>query len=159
MTMNLKKQLYQNGIISYQLELPCELLRSLENKDWVKLDQQITTLLEAPNGILYKELIKFHSFKNTEHIIAIRNEVGDEDGIWHDDGSRHIAFTWSLNESPELITGGELLFRKRGNQDQLTITPPPLGTLIIFLTGEYFFEHKVCKVTKGERKTIAGWCS
>jgi len=36
-------------------------------------------------------------FQFCEHIIAIRKAPGDEEGIWHDDGSRSLGFSLSLN--------------------------------------------------------------
>lgn len=155
--------LLRTGFIKKDFPLPPEMQEALDQKDWEVLDSLIKKYLES-GGLLYNELISHHLFNHTEHIIAIRQAETDEDGIWHDDGSRHMAFTWSLNESPDEISGGELLFCKRpqvyGQRSNITtFTPPLIGTLIIFLTGEYGFEHKVNQVIKGERKTIAGWCS
>jgi len=153
-----KKELYSNGIVKVHLELPIEAQSYLKTRSWEDLDKLMAKYV-APQGYLFKFLKSFHNFNSIEHIIAIRQAEYDEEGIWHDDGSRHIAFTWSLNEKPEDIDGGNLYFRKKNNKEFAIISPPIVGTFIIFLTGEYHYEHRVGKVTKGERKTFAGWCS
>jgi hypothetical protein len=151
------KNLEQSGIYQTVLKFPKEMSEAIATENWNEVDSLLFKYLES-GGLLYNELIKFHPFDHTEHIIAIRKSTTDEDGIWHDDGSRHIAFTWSFNDDPHL-TGGELLFRKKKSNETKTIEPPPKETLVIFLTGHYHYEHKVNKVTNGTRKTIAGWCT
>lgn len=156
--------LLEHGYIKKYLAIPTELLNATASRDWKLVDQLISKYL-LPGNFLHDELYTHHQFNHTEHIIAIRNGEDDDDGIWHDDGSRDLAFTWSLNEVPELIVGGELLFCKKGDAnnaqrvDVTTIMAPLIGVLVIFLTGAYGFEHKVNRVREGERKTIAGWCS
>ncbi len=155
-----KGQLLERGFIKVYLPFPSEFKAAVTSCNWVKVDSLISEYLK-PGAILYDLISNYQHFNYTEHIIAIRDAVTDEDGIWHDDGSRDIAFTWSLNDDPTL-EGGELLFKKKSttsSQDLHSITPPIAETLIIFLTGKFGFEHKVNKVTKGKRKTIAGWCS
>ncbi|WP_164848363.1 2OG-Fe(II) oxygenase [Halobacteriovorax sp. HLS] len=140
-----------------KVPFPKEMDIALIQADWKQVDELLFSYL-APGGYLRDILNKFHPFDSTEHIIALRDAATDEDGIWHDDGSRHIAFTWSFNDDSSL-TGGELLFKLKKSEEVTTISPPPREVLTVFLTGEYGFEHKVNKVTRGSRKTIAGWCS
>lgn len=152
------KELEKNGFIKLNLPFPSAMREAISISDWSSVDQLIYEYL-SNQGYLREVLDKCHPFLYTEHIIALRDAKTDEDGIWHDDGSRHFAFTWSMNDD-DTLQGGELLFRKKTcKNDTLTIPAPPSETLIIFLTGEFGYEHKVNKVTKGIRKTIAGWCS
>ncbi len=154
----IKKELFENGYSKLHIELPEEAKIALKSEAWNILDQKMANYTAA-HGFLFKFLQNFHSFNSIEYIIAIRDSVNDEEGIWHDDGSRHIAFTWSLNEKPEQIDGGKLYFRKKNTESSLSFSPPTLGTFIVFLTGEYHYEHRVGQVLSGRRKTFAGWCS
>ncbi|ATH07293.1 hypothetical protein BIY24_04880 [Halobacteriovorax marinus] len=154
-----KRLLEERGYLKFHLPFPSQLAKALELKDWDKIDQLISSYL-CCGGILNSVISYYQDFSHSEHIIAIRESETDEDGIWHDDGSRDIAFTWSLNTDSSLV-GGELLFRKKGASEEelTTFTPPPKETLIIFLTGRDGYEHKVNRVKTGTRRTIAGWCS
>ena len=150
-------KLTETGFYQQFLEFPEEMNLALNAENWKEVDSLLFNYL-GPGGYLYNELIKYHHFDHTEHIIAIRKSSTDEDGIWHDDGSRQIAFTWSFNDDQNL-KGGELLFRKKKSLTIITIDPPTRAVLTIFLTGHYHYEHKVNMVTAGTRKTIAGWCT
>ncbi len=150
------KMLLEHGFKSFEVEIPDCILNSLKNQDWNKLDQSIFELTKK-GAFFYSLLEKFHTFDKIEHLINRRLAEGDEDGIWHDDGSRFIAFSLSLNQ---YVKGGELLIRPKAHPDRVeTLGPYPMGMFTVFLTGEYGFEHKVCRVLEGERLTIAGWCS
>ncbi len=129
------------------------------SKNWAKLDQLIFDLT-ASGSPLHQLLRHQLDFSSIEHIIAIRSAPGDEDGIWHDDGSRLLGFSLSLNLDPEKIIGGHLLFKlKESNVEPVIYPPQPWGKLIIFLSGLSGYEHKVTAVTEGHRIVIAGWCS
>jgi hypothetical protein len=137
-------------------------LEWLQKEKWAELDQYFLEISKE-DGLLRKFLSHYLDFHVLEHIIAIRrsNQDGeiDEDGIWHDDGSRFLGFSLSLNLNPASILGGELRF-KRKDSDQLQIfAPQPYGKIVLFLSGIYGYEHMVSAVTKGERIVIAGWCS
>lgn len=107
--------------------------------------------------MIFQSLSKFIVINNTEHIISIRQEGQDEDGIWHDDGSRELAFTLSLTTNPDQIEGGNLLLRKKGEVNFHRIKTPTFGTVTIMKTGQDGYEHCVEKVTKGKRIICAGW--
>lgn len=132
--------------------------RLLLEKDWKKLDQYFLEI-SKPNGQLRNFLNEFLDYETLEHIISIRSAPGDEDGIWHDDGSRFLGFSLSLNLNPELIEGGNLYFRKKESIESEIFSPRPYGTMILFLSGLSGYEHMVSAVTKGERIVVAGWCS
>ena len=151
--------LLEHGFKKICLNLPKEIEELVETRNWEKLDN-VAFKLCGLDGLIFNELKEFHEFNQVEHLINVRQGPGDEDGIWHDDGSRFLAFSLSLNLRPYSIGGGELFLRKKGDINKMvTLTPLPFGEMIVFLTGQYDFEHKVGKVTSGERICLAGWCS
>lgn len=140
--------------------LPPELRNSVEKDDWNSVDATFHKLT-ASDGELFKFLRQYHEFQAIEFIISIRDSQNDweEDGIWHDDGSRVFAFSLSLSVDHENIEGGKLGLRKKGEESFTEIPTPAYGDIILFLTGIHGFEHKIHRVTKGRRVIIAGWCS
>jgi hypothetical protein len=116
-----------------------------------------------PGGAVFEELRKYAEFSEIEFIISIRSslEEPDEDGIWHDDGSRVLAFSLSVTLDPDGIEGGRLEIRKRGSDtpDSGYLPTPAFGSMIVFATGQQGFEHKINRVIRGERIIIAGWCT
>jgi hypothetical protein len=134
-------------------------LRSLAiAQDWKNLDQVMATLV-APGGDLWNVLTPLATFTRIEHMLALRDAADpeQEDGIWHDDGSRVLAFSLSLNYFG-LPQGGELAIRPKGGEARL-LGPFEPGKLIIFRTGTAGFEHRTLRVTAGLRLVCAGWCS
>jgi len=158
----LKKQLFSQGYIKLQVQLPSKVKTWIEEKNYLALDQYFLEIGKT-GGELFLLLNAFHAIEFIEHIIAIRTAPYDEDGIWHDDGSRAIAFSLSLNQNPSTIDGGDLHFKQKKDSYEksfINIIPPQeFGTCIIFLTGIWGYEHQVGMVTKGERIVIAGWGS
>jgi 2OG-Fe(II) oxygenase superfamily len=153
-------ELFDKGFHLTTFPLPEIVQEAVLKEDWPLLDQEIRRLT-LKGGELFEFLHGFHDFSEIEFIISIRDAKNDweEDGIWHDDGSRVFAFSLSLTLSPQSIEGGHLGIRKKGEDDFPEIPTPPFGSLILFLTGEYGFEHKIHQVLKGRRIIIAGWCS
>ena len=153
-------ELFKRGFHLSYYPLPDEVRNAVINEDWNRLDQEIK-ILTGPHGGLYQFLQQFHDFNEIEFIISIRDSQNEweEDGIWHDDGSRVFAFSLSLTLHPEEIEGGRLGIRPKGEEHFLEIPTPSFGTIILFLTGIYGFEHKIHQVKKGRRIIIAGWCS
>lgn len=151
----LKNLLNKQGYIQVRIPLSKRVERLVVSKSWKLLDETISKELSV-GGVLHRTLSSFISIKKTEHIIAIRNGHEDEDGIWHDDGSRELAFTLSLTLNP--IEGGVLYFRKKNSLIDIHKIPTPgYGTITIFKTGVDGFEHKITKVLSGVRVIIAGW--
>lgn len=152
-------QLLDNGHIEVQLPLE-ELYPLIENCDWQNLDQRLLELFK-PSGELFKFYKNYVEFDSIEHIIAIRDgsDPDEEDGIWHDDGSRIAAFSISLTKDLDQLIGGELSFRKKGTHAEQKLKTRSLGSGYIFLTGQYHFEHKTNRVTRGRRVVLAGWLS
>ena len=129
-------------------------------RDWNELDRLIR-IETLPGGVIFDRLSNYHRFSEIEFIISIRSSKlePDEDGIWHDDGSRVLAFSLSLTLNPESVEGGRLEIRRRDGTAGEPIQTPPYGTMIVFATGVWGFEHKINRVTAGERIIIAGWCT
>lgn len=151
------KEFLRNGFEIKEFLLPPSVIDSLRTQNWDALDAEMGQLL-SPNGSLFELLKQYKEFNSIEHIVAIRKSPDDE-GIWHDDGSRKLAFSLSLTEFPSQVEGGHLFFRKKGSSQTAEIKPQPLGKIIIFKTGQEGYEHKVGAVTKGQRIICAGWCT
>jgi len=136
-----------------------EIRNSVLDKDYYSIDQFFKNETQS-NGRLFQFLKSYCDFSEIEFILAVRTPP-DDDGIWHDDGSRKMAFSLSLNLYPEKISGGQLYMRKFLETDSViaSISPRPYGTILLFKTGLEGFEHKVEGVNAGFRFVIAGWCS
>lgn len=155
-----RPELFQNGFHISYFPLGDDIRQLVENENWEKLDLEFKALTKK-DGRLFKFLNEFHDFNEIEFIISIRDSQNDweEDGIWHDDGSRVFAFSLSLTLDADQVEGGRLGVRAKGSDHFLEIPTPGFGTIILFLTGLYGFEHKIHQVTSGRRIIIAGWCS
>ena len=153
-----RAELFETGFYLSHFHLPNEIKSLIEAENWNEVDAQFQRLT-GKGGELYSFLSQFHEFEKIEFIISIRDAKNEweEDGIWHDDGTRVFAFSLSLTEGD--IQGGKLGLRQKGQEKGVFIPTPAFGTLIMFLTGIYGFEHKIHQVTKGRRIIIAGWCS
>lgn len=152
------KELNERGFTICHFPLEDMVLTMLKEEKWKDLDNYFLQISKK-GGLLRTFLEAFLDFETLEHIIAIRSAPDDEDGIWHDDGSRFLGFSLSLNEDPEAISGGELRFKKKDAPHTEVFPPLPYGQIILFLSGIYGYEHMVSAVTKGKRIVIAGWCS
>ncbi len=153
-----RPELFTLGFHSTSFKLP-EFVRPLvQSQDWRALDESFKHLTSA-QGSLFEVLQTYHDFKSMEFIINIRDSANEweEDGIWHDDGSRLFAFSLSLTLGD--IEGGYLGIRRKGEEGFTSLPTPKWGGLTLFLTGVHGFEHKVHRVTHGKRIVIAGWCS
>jgi hypothetical protein len=150
--------LRENGFIIVDFPLQENVLDFVKSSCWDQLDKYFLDI-SVEGGQLRNVLLNFVDFKTLEHIISIRRAPDDEDGIWHDDGSRELGFSLSLNLNCQNIDGGELRFKKKDSQTTHVFKPQPYGKMILFLSGIYGYEHMVGAVTQGERIVIAGWCS
>lgn len=153
-----RPELFTQGFHLSHVSLSDTLREAVEQENWTEVDRQVKILLEK-NGSLYNLLQSFHTFEHVEFIISVRNASDEwqEDGIWHDDGSRVFAFSLSLTLNP--IEGGRLGIRRQGSETFVSLPTPSFGGIILFLTGVYGFEHKIHQVTNGQRIIIAGWCT
>jgi hypothetical protein len=153
-----RPELFQNGYHLSYFPLSQEIQNFITSENWAGLDNEFQKLT-AKGGRLYQFLSENHDFESIEFIISIRDATNDweEDGIWHDDGSRVFAFSLSLTASE--VTGGRLGIRRKGEDQFVQLPTPSMGGIILFLTGIYGFEHKIHQVLEGKRIIIAGWCS
>lgn len=150
------------GYFLTRVTLPAWVGQQVALRNWEELDRAILTET-LPGGEIFDSLRPYAEFTQIEFIISIRSslEYPDEDGIWHDDGTRVLAFSLSLSMRPELIQGGRLEIRKRFVEQAraAVLETPPYGGMIVFATGQAGFEHRITAVTAGERIIIAGWCT
>jgi hypothetical protein len=150
------------GYFLTRVTLPALIEQQVIARDWVGLDREIR-IQALPGGVIFEALRPHAEFTQIEFIISIRSslEYPDEDGIWHDDGTRVLAFSLSLTRDPAAIEGGRLEIRKRFTPQAQTaeIFTPPFGSMVIFATGHHGFEHRITRVAAGERIIIAGWCT
>ena len=150
-------ELLKNGYIIVDYPYAQELRSLIITENYHRLDSILKDACKS-NGELFLFLQQYYPFQFLEHIIAVRT-APDDDGIWHDDGSRLIGFSLSMNLSPENISGGALNIRKKGEEQFTSIAPLPFGKMVIFLTGQFGYEHKVDQVLSGKRTVVAGWGS
>lgn len=150
--------LINQGYCLTSFNLPHQLKEFISQENFKEIDEIFKKLLKY-DGDLFKFLASFtqYDISHIEHIISLRDSDNEweEDGIWHDDGSRVLAFSLSLTLG--LIEGGVLEFRKKQAEGSLKIPTPAYGDVIIFKTGVDEFEHKINRVIKGKRLIIAGW--
>ena len=153
-------ELFENGFYLTGLSLAPEVKEWVLRKEWNLIDHyfKVQTL---PGGSIFQKLLEFHDFDRIETMISIREAVNEweEDGIWHDDGSRVFAFSLSLNMESHAIGGGTLELRRKNDRNVSSIPTPGFGTAILFLTGIHGFEHRTRKVETGTRIMLVGWCS
>ncbi|MBH47789.1 MAG: hypothetical protein CME71_06425 [Halobacteriovorax sp.] len=149
---------FPKGHILLNLKLSESELALVRGRDWQSLDQVAKHWLN-PGGKLWSLLAEHARFTSVEHILALRSGPDDDEGIWHDDGSRLLAFSLSLTLKHESVHGGEISIRPKGSSEAYVLTCQPLGTLVIFNTGQDNFEHRVSAVKAGERLVLAGWCT
>lgn len=153
-----RPELFTRGFHLTYFPLGEEIAAMVREERWEELDKTFQGLT-LKGGRLYEFLQTFHDFNSIEFIISVRDASNEweEDGIWHDDGSRVFAFSLSLTQGD--IQGGRLGIRSKDEEAFLQIPTPSFGGIILFLTGLYNFEHKIHQVTHGRRVIIAGWCS
>ena len=154
----LRPGLFQRGFHLEKFALDSSIKEWVRRKNWPSVNEAFLKLT-SPQGALFQFLREFHEFETIEFIISVREGTNEweEDGIWHDDGSRVFAFSLSLTD--EVIEGGKLGFRKKRSEDTEFIPTPAYGEIILFLTGIHGYEHNIAQVSKGCRVVIAGWCS
>ena len=114
------KSLNQFGHFKDQLNLSDHIKQLVYEQKWEELDALLMQATAA-DGVIYQYMSQFVKFTKMEFIIAVRDAKNEweEDGIWHDDGSRVMAFTLSLTIDAEKIEGGVLELRQRGSTESI----------------------------------------
>lgn len=153
-----KPELFAQGYHVSYFPLGDEIRSLVEKEDFQTLDQKFDELT-SKDGALFKFIQNFCEINHIETMISVRDSKNEweEDGIWHDDGSRVFAFSLSL--TLDEVQGGRLGIRHTGSDDFGLIPTPSFGGMIMFLTGIWGFEHKIHQVTQGKRVILVGWCS
>ena len=84
-----------DGHLLLQLDLSREILDSARERDFNRLDSLMNEFIQKR---LSPMLSEYKEFNHIEHIISYRrgDDPYEEDGIWHDDGTRVLAFFFSL---------------------------------------------------------------
>ncbi|HXH29239.1 MAG TPA: 2OG-Fe(II) oxygenase [Bacteriovoracaceae bacterium] len=152
--------LFQTGFHLSYFPLDESFRHWVKSENWELIDKEMKVLTSS-SGRLFEYLRTYHDFSSIEFIISLRDSANDweDDGIWHDDGSRVFAFSLSLTEDTGNLKGGRLGIKPKGQSGCFDVPTPGFGGIILFLTGLYGFEHRIQKVTKGRRVIIAGWCT
>lgn len=152
-------KLYDQGSLLLTAPVPPELRALVEREDWNEVDRLFQSLTK-PKGPLFQFLNCYHHFEQIEFTIAIRDSANahEEDGIWHDDGSRVMAASLSLTLDQN-IEGGLLEIKHKSKDCYMSYKTPTFGDMVLFLTGEYGYLHKINQVKKGKRVIVAIWCS
>jgi hypothetical protein len=157
----LQPQLFAQGFHLESFQLTSEFRELVRQENWFEVDRMGAQLLTR-EGLWFQRLQSFHSFSTIETMISIRDGSNEyeEDGIWHDDGSRVFAFSLSLTLEPNKIVGGSLQVRRKDDETKVvSIATPEFGTAILFLTGCHGYEHRTRKVEAGKRVILVGWCT
>jgi len=152
--------LFPKGFLLQRIEFEPSLKNLVSEEKWTEVDQHFLKLT-APGGAIFNLMQEFHPFSKIETMLSIRDGANEweEDGIWHDDGSRVFAFSLSLTLNPGELEGGSLELRRKNDEQSEMIPTPEFGTAILFLTGIHGFEHRTRQVKKGRRVILVGWCS
>lgn len=148
----------KRGYAIYKIDDLQDLSNEINSEKYQEIDNYFQKETKC-GGLIFKILSQFCHFNEIEFIISLRDAKNEweEDGIWHDDGSRKLAFSLSL--TTKNLEGGILEIRKKDKTNHVYLKTPQYGEMIIFKTGVDDYEHKINSVTKGKRLIIAGWCS
>lgn len=128
--------------------------------NWETLYQEATAAMKP--GQWLSNYLKALTAKDYEFELMLSQRVGPQDeedeGIWHDDASRDMAFSLSLTLDELAVSGGTLGLRKKNDLSNLIEIPTQkYGTLLCFPTGKYGWDHKIARVTQGKRLVLVGW--
>ncbi len=153
-------RLLPQGFVIEAFPLPPSIVDLVVSEDWKAVDDAFKSLC-TPGGELFDLLSSYGKFSTIETMISIRDAKNEyeEDGIWHDDGSRLFAFSLSLTPDAQSLEGGNLEIRRTNQADSILIPTPQFGNAIVFLTGVHGFEHRTRRVIRGRRIILVGWCS
>ena len=165
-TSNHHQHLEDEGLIPFQFHLPESWKELTLNRDFDRLYQEVQEKLSEQGELWHQIDDKISSIYDSvqswsyEWMLALREGPQDEDqeGIWHDDSSRDLALSLSLNLRPDLIKGGELRLRPYKQRELVTVvTARAWGEAHIFATGKWGWEHKTSRVTSGNRLVLVVW--
>jgi hypothetical protein len=163
---NYKDQLNHSGHFPFSFQLPQSWHSWVKKEDYDSLYKDIESQLRyfgslwtEVNSIIQSIYDRDQKW-GFEWMLALRAGPQDEEqeGIWHDDSSRDLALSLSLNLDHHNICGGHLQLRPFADRDQVTSIPPRAwGDGHIFATGKWGWEHKTTRVTHGNRLVLVVW--
>src|SRR4051812_23699646 len=115
---SLSTLLINHGFLLTQINLAEKVQAAVLSRNWVEVDELIRKET-SPGGAVFQRLSDYAKFSEIEFLISIRSsdKEPDEDGIWHDDGSRELAFSLSLNLNPTEIEGGTLELKRQSDDE------------------------------------------
>lgn len=159
--MNLQqliKQFHQHHYISFKVDECFDWIEAIENENWQQLIKKYQHFLNQQNPFT-QVLRALKPYTKSEWMLSVRdaNDSFQEDGIWHDDGSRVLAVSLSLTTC--LVEGGILALRNKKTKQTINLQTPDYAHALIFKTGVDGFEHKIHQVTKGKRVVMVTWLS
>lgn len=161
-----KDQLKNTGHISCHFTLPTSWTKYAQDKDYDSLYCEISAELKEDSSLWQqinawvRHIYSDQTLWGHEWMLALREgpQEAEQEGIWHDDSSRDLALSLSLNLDPQQITGGELRLRPRANREVVTSIQPRLwGEAHFFATGKLDWEHKTSLVSAGNRLILVVW--
>jgi len=161
-----KDQLKNTGHISCQFTLPTTWPQYTQNQDYDSLYAEISAELKEDSSLWQqinawvRQIYSDQTLWSYEWMLALREgpQEAEQEGIWHDDSSRDLALSLSLNLNPLQITGGELRLRPRANREEVTtISARAWGEAHFFATGKLDWEHKTSLVSTGNRLVLVVW--
>src|SRR5690606_23964057 len=150
-----KPELFINGYHLSYFPLSEEVRTLVSEERFEELDL-IFKDLTSSEGALFKFIQKYHDISSIETMISLRDGSNEceEDGIWHDDGSRVFAFSLSL--TLDEVQGGRLGIKQRGRENFNPVPTPSFVGISLFITRLSGCEHTSHQVTKGKRCIIVG---
>lgn len=153
------------GPFKKSLELPLSWRNYVSKQDWDSLYEACLSALK--DGQCLSNVLKsltLESFQTEtfdyEIMLALRTGPQDEEeeGIWHDDGSRDFALSISLNPEPHTIDGGEVYVRQKQAPEVVSsLENLPWGHFWVFPTGKYGWDHRTSRVNSGNRLVLVIW--
>lgn len=156
---------FSKGFLKTTVEIPVSLQNLIQKGQFEEVYKEFICAMDDGQFLsnilksLFPESYKDRPFSH-ELMLSLRSGPQDEEeeGIWHDDSSRDLIFSLSLTRESEIVRGGHLSLRKMVNRDEVTsIATQPFGTLLFFPSGKSGWEHKISRVTSGNRLVLVGW--
>lgn len=159
------KETFSSGFLKAEVAIPLSLQNLIAEGQWECAYREFICAMEDGQFLskalkpLFPPEFSSKSF-DYELMLSLREgpQAEDQEGIWHDDSSRDLIFSLSLTKDYEQISGGVLSLRKYEDKNQIIeIQTQPFGTMLFFPSGKGGWEHKIGRVTSGNRLVLVGW--
>ena len=120
-------ELRESGALPLFFDIPQDWKPLISSQQYQELYAVIENDLTSEGPLFNQVQSYLHDFLmaqlwSFEWMLAVRQGPEDEEleGIWHDDSSRSVAISLSLNSNPEDIQGGQLLMRRNSYSKMLS---------------------------------------